>query len=872
MNKFTDLLTELDVDDPDQKARPSMFASRAHKQLSSTKLHGTQQKVNHQALADRIENAERPVMIYGIPGIGKTVGSITQAKRKAAQVKRLFVQLDIGSMAETQERVHERSIAAVKIDNNGETIDRLVSIVEILENVDQYYILLQGRPPEMHPLLFAGIPTEEEKWTRLSGNAKGTAEGIANSVNDVKNALGGSESRKATKLKNEENSISSLYMEHIRPVNEDVTTAISQPSPFLSLILSKPGSQFEDAMGTIFLDELTRVEDPLFFNLIMARLEPGAGYNSDKWKFVSAGNYGDEYTAQIISDPAIKNRLIVVELEHDPKAWLSWATDQASPPLHPHIRDFINNDKYKPFDKDYRLSRGEETPPNWFCCYDTSHDNIYHGKTYAQPKSENQLNTEAEEAEAADPVDINRVECIEACRENAHLINLLTPRDIQTLNSGSAKGSSAKDDYETAVMKLQSAVRAYYDLRDDVGEEGKTLNKQADLVNKELQELGNWVKGKINNGPWASAFIAFVKNQVDIEQGSSGTEDLYRYKDAKTQGFDKELESSMKTLFATDDKVTSTPAVKFYNLTSPDKPGSVRINPGACNLKTAICKFMGFEASSADDLSKEDHSIIAGKIYKVLKDATGNLDSDQTMERIYISQTDPVENYWTLHGVTDSALTTLFKWVYVIDKFNLHFNKYAASKKETPEGEDDTDDFLAGDLSLPGALPGVSTSGGGIEPNYVQGICTHMIDEFLQKLSKFNATSLRLSESSIRKPGSDYKVSDYGSKNSAEFYLAPDSGFTIYLDSGGKEYNSDVFKQTPTLENHPFIIGARALVACLTDIAQVVCPDRGAKLEKLDQLLRMLLTTEPSTDNLGPDLPEPPPAPDLPDLPEPPEF
>jgi len=625
MNNFDELLTELETDPLPGGRKPSAFGGQAHKQLSADKLHGSMQKVNHARLADRIENSVKPVMIYGIPGIGKTVGTVNQAKRKAAETGRLFVSLNIAAMAETQERTHERSIAAIDVTDNTQQVTELVSVIDILEDPGKYYILLQGRPPEMHPLLFAGIPSEEEKWSQT------TDQGIADQQEEIKGVIGslkaaisGSKDRKQKKLENEENNISDLYMEAVAPGR--VTTTLSQPSPFLDLILAKPGGPYADAMGTIFLDELTRVDDSLFFNLIMARLEPGSGYNNRQWKFVAAGNYGNDYTAQVIEDPAIKNRFNLVELEHDPVAWMSYATDQMIPPLHPHIRDFIKSPKYKPFDKQYRLARGDESPVNWHCCYDTSFDQSYHGKTYAKPKTKEQLDSALEDAREGEGDE----DCYTGCIQNQHIINLLTPRDIERLNSG---GVGDKDDYENAVASLQQAVEAYYNQRDDL--DGKSdhttgvLDSAHKNINTELLKLNEWVKGKLDNGPWVSAFMAFVKNQVDVEQGSTGTEDLYQYKTARSSEFDQELERSMNTLFSYDDKVTTTSAVKFYNLLDPKALPSIRINSGQCTLKSAICQFMQFEAETGD-ISPEEHNILAGKIYKVLLAAESKLTESQT--------------------------------------------------------------------------------------------------------------------------------------------------------------------------------------------------------------------------------------------------
>lgn len=896
MNNFDELLTELETDPLPSGHRPSAFGGQTHKQLSPDKLHSSMQKVNHARLADRIENSAKPVMIYGIPGIGKTVGVVNQAKRKAAESGRLFVSLNIAAMAETQERTHERSIAAIDVTDNTQQVSELVSIIDILENTGKYYILLQGRPPEMHPLLFAGIPSEEEKWSQT------TDKGIADQQEEIKGVIGaigdaisGSKDRKQKKLENEENNISDLYMEAISPGR--VITTLSQPSPFLDLILAKPGGPYADAMGTIFLDELTRVDDSLFFNLIMARLEPGSGYNNRQWKFVAAGNYGSDYAAQVIEDPAIKNRFNLVELEHDPIAWMSFATDQMIPPLHNHIRDFIKNPKYKPFDKQYRLKRGHESPIDWHCCYDTSFDQSYHGKTYAKPKTKEQVDSALEDAReyegnAGTPEDEGDVDCYTGCIQNQHLINLLTPRDIERLNSGGGLllSNGDPDDYKHAVAKVQEDMADYYNERDELDKSGeeqpegakelkyktkKTPAEKAEILdllfrkieNKQqtgsLQILGKWAAGKLDNGPWVSAFMAYVKNQVDVEQGSSGTEDIYQYKTARSSGFDQELESSMHTLFRYDDKVTTTSAVKFYNILDPKALPMIRVNPGQCNLlKSAICKFMQFEAE-AGDISPEEHNIIAGKIYKVLLAAQSQREY-QSFEKTHIMRSNQQSNDWSLYGLTDSTLTTLFKWVYVIDKFRVHFSSHAEARaRANPDLEDEEeDDFFAGDLSLPGSLPGQQGSGSkdmSNNPEFVNGLCINIVDKFLENLSKeFNATNLQLGEKKPKQkkskpdPGTKlpeplvtgessvpYGVATYGQDKKPRFLIDKSSGFQLHQVSKGND--PEILNSGQVTPEIAFVAGGRAIIACLIDLAKVVCPEKSKKLVELDELFRRVL-------------------------------
>lgn len=901
MNNFSDLLNEMPVNHAAPKRAPLAQTSVADVRRLGATLMDDAQKLNHAALAKLIENSPDPVMVYGQHGIGKTVGVKTQAKLKAKAVGRMYVEVDIAEMASSQERIHSPTIKAIDPDSNQTA--QMVSIVDILTNPELYYMLLSGRPPEMHALIFAGIPTEEERWkSTIDSNYQDKGEqnadtnahnSIAELANNIVSAVRGTTNRKIKrkKLKNEENAINDLYQENVAAFQEDKTTAIVTPGYFQSVIKSAPGGPYEKAMGTIFLDELTRVTEPFFFNLIMQSLESTGGYNNRNWRFAAAGNYGEEYIATVISDPAIKDRMKLVNLVHDPKGFLSYATDMMDPPLHPYILNYINEDSYKPFDPEWRAVASQDESQYGACCYDTSHDSQFHGKTYVAPLQRGQR--EARMDDAREREDHELVRCLEACEQMDVVKNSVTPRTIEKLNTGGGRGVT----FEEKVRGYQQAVENKYN-QADANANTRQLKDSDANINREFDELRQWVLAHVNNPPWVNGLMLYIRKAANIEQGASDPDTHYPYDSARTAGFDKSVTDAVSQMFKQNDKITASTAVKFYDvLSTDDSIPAIHINSDQCNLNAAVCKFMGFEASDkAKGLSSEEHSIIASKIYKELEQQFATQPDKAQFAGIAIATDDnfPGGRRWKLYGLTDAALTNLFKIVFVVDKFRFHFESYSKSKEQAPKEEPQSDSSwqpgsLSHGVSFPGEIPGAQGSTGDANaPEFVNGICKRLIQSFIKTLGgKFNATNLKLGndDSSDKddesfhdilaripksNPTSSYDVDDsYGSSAAPKFQLDQSSSFlintvassdpkTIRRVTGTGQGNSD----EPQVEQ--FVGGARAVIACLTDIAAIICPENRDALLDIDSLLKRILKVHAG----GAPRPELPPEPKD-ELPEP---
>jgi hypothetical protein len=305
-----------------------------------------------------IQGVQRgPILLYGPSGIGKTVGIREYAIQTAIRDKRKFVELPLRALVSNsfdkdapQLTVYPDPSDTV-VDNTGKR--KMIGVPEsttnVLNNIEDYFILLTSRPSQLNPLIFGGIPGEEETETikqeevAFSREAKGL----------TKDAL----KRQETKEKNES------------PTRFKTVSYISEPGGGDFGHLIKAAGKFKKARGLIFLDEITRVEDDLFFTMIMPYTEPDNLYSSNSWSMVAAGNAGDQFVGiKTIDDTAIKDRFSILSLKHDPEQWLEYARGQG---LNKHLDEWITDTIQLPFDNQN---------------YNTSLDDVFSGKTYAYPE------------------------------------------------------------------------------------------------------------------------------------------------------------------------------------------------------------------------------------------------------------------------------------------------------------------------------------------------------------------------------------------------------------------------------------------------------------------------------------------------------
>jgi hypothetical protein len=869
------------------------------------------QILNHTELAAYIDKSRKPVLIYGTHGIGKTVGVKEQAKKNAAKNKRLYVEIGITEMAESQERIHERVIEAIDYSSGSKDVVERVSVIDILSNVEKYYMLVSGRPPEMHALLFSGIPTEEVQWDQGppavdSSDESALAQAAAPGYNDesegqnraddlqshekskglakkILDAMTPSKSpdqnlSEKRQLKNEQNSIHNIYLESISDLHteERRTTSIVTPGFFKDIIKSPRGSMYENAMGTIFLDELTRVTEPFFFNLIMSSLERGGGYDETKWKFAAAGNYGHEYIATAITgdegDQAIGDRVLPVMLKHDPESFLSFASDMMDPPLHEMIAGYIKDSEYKPFDLNWRAQHNIIDPLHGACCFDTSRDTKFFGKTYAQPLTPQKRTLKVNDAQENEDTEL--LTCLQGCEDMHILKNSVTPRGIEQLNT------AQNPSFEEELANYEKALTPYYSQANQEGEdwkstiEAESMKKDHDRAGKDLRM---WLQAQIACGPWTNGLFLYISHKLSVKAGTIDPKHYFGFANKRTPGFDEALAGNIKGLFdpgvassmAGRDPLIEHGAFQYHGLLDLNSRGQLLIDPQACPIgKAPLCSLLSMKATKAAERNtREDNDTVAGALYKQLQ-AAQESDYVETFSHIEIER---AGNGWHLKGLSSKSLSNLSKWVLAIDQFKQFTGDWGKANQgklkdldsgemedgqpdeEKPEG--DGGGIHTGDLdpmdipkspipsfSMPGDLPGQATSSGyGGAPEFVQHICNETIGTFISKSKGFDVQSLermvsKTSLSSSREPYTPVGVgygADHGDTGSLSFTAELD--FSIVAEKGKKITSQELGP------DKAFVVGVRAVIACLVDLAAKVCPNEVKRLQEIDDACRWIL-------------------------------
>ena len=423
--------------------------------------------VTHSQLVEKLQAQEeiahrvqrKPVLLYGQSGVGKTVGITEYAKLAAVKNNREFAVVPLHALVSSRFEKDEDNIAVYPdpvnlVDNSPVSGPQPASIKKslnsILDNVEGYFILLLARPAEMNPLIFARIPDSEEAvW-----------EADSKQLNDEIKTGSTKKVSAATKLK----STGGTYLGE--PGGGD----------FGNLI--KATGKFKDSMGLMFLDELTRVEDELFFNLIMPYTEPDNLYDSSKWSVIAAGNAGDGFTGvRTIEDTAQKDRYgSILTLKYDPEQWLEYAKGQGLDPL---LSKFIESDM-NPF------GEGESQ-------YSTQYDDKYKGKTYAIPLDQDP------DAMPSAVTDISTLQAI-------------TPRRLMHISAH--------------LRNIREQAREYRDNPD--------LGDVDNFIQRQLTNLGT----EINVPEYADAFLQLAAEELtnqkptldvtDISQGEVLAEYIYK--------------------------------------------------------------------------------------------------------------------------------------------------------------------------------------------------------------------------------------------------------------------------------------------------------------------------------------------------------
>ena len=123
-----------------------------------------------------------------------------------------------------------------------------------------------------------------------------------------------------------------------------------------------------DSRGILFLDELSacdRTIQTAAYELILDR-KLGDDYRlPDNWLIVAAGNRIEDNASAVAMSSALANRFLHVELDYDPKNWISWALQSG---IHGAVTGLM---RYKPDlladtnENTQNLERGFPTPRSW---------------------------------------------------------------------------------------------------------------------------------------------------------------------------------------------------------------------------------------------------------------------------------------------------------------------------------------------------------------------------------------------------------------------------------------------------------------------------------------------------------------------------
>jgi hypothetical protein len=328
----------------------------------------------HQDIIDALDEQEfeQPLLIIGEAGIGKTVSTRAYAKKTAQKLGRTYIQLKYGSLLEDEQGLQSKKHAATSFDRttdsvegqDTETLDgtNMVSVYDIYADPSKYYLCLEARPSEMHPLMFSGVPGTAKfnggtGYTKLSGAMAKHAE------QPLKTAQKAAKST-SVKARSAGESIDNAVKETTAEFFEQCVNLLPGGNDLISMMggagTSSQGGDFKDIRGVFFIDEINRADDKLFFNLIMPWTEYDNVIGKEQWKMIAAGNPSDYSGTLSLTDFAHIRRFIIVDLIFDPDYWLdNVATLKRSsndPSLdealvHDHIVRFIKDSDVQPYAK-----------------------------------------------------------------------------------------------------------------------------------------------------------------------------------------------------------------------------------------------------------------------------------------------------------------------------------------------------------------------------------------------------------------------------------------------------------------------------------------------------------------------------------------
>ena len=306
----------------------------------------------------------KPILLYGPAGIGKTEGVIGYAMKEAKQLNRLFVELPVHLLVAGQEK-HQMKILTAYNDPDKKFRSQ-VSWNDIQEDISQYYLLVTARPSQLNPLMFGGLPGEEPVYNKLQSA----------SVGKFTKELPNEKELKALNKKQVKNNRSGGHATHEhgdhpeKHLRTGSRTIIDVPGDFQTLIQAK--DKFDGAKGTIFIDEITRIDDELFFNMLMPYLEADNMYNSGAFAMIAAGNAGKGFQGVMtVDDAAQKDRFdSILYFQYDPDEFLDYIKNGEG--LHPVMEKWVYSNSV-PFEAG---------------AYNIELDEQYNGKTYAIPASQ----------------------------------------------------------------------------------------------------------------------------------------------------------------------------------------------------------------------------------------------------------------------------------------------------------------------------------------------------------------------------------------------------------------------------------------------------------------------------------------------------
>jgi hypothetical protein len=102
-------------------------------------------------------------------------------------------------------------------------------------------------------------------------------------------------------------------------------------------------TMWEGTSGILFLDEINRARPDVLqaiFQLVLDR-KVGLYDLMDDWYIVAAGNHGDADGTDVIElDAALKNRFMIMDIEHELEPWVKWAEANA---IHDDIIVFLKS-------------------------------------------------------------------------------------------------------------------------------------------------------------------------------------------------------------------------------------------------------------------------------------------------------------------------------------------------------------------------------------------------------------------------------------------------------------------------------------------------------------------------------------------------